>query len=291
MKDFKDKVVVITGGASGIGYAMAERFGREGAKIVLGDIEQAALDKAVVALGARGIAAIGVQTDVTRYEALVELERRSVAAFGKVHILCNNAGVGALEDLPLWELPLNDWRWTFAVNVWGVIHGVKAFVPGMIAHGEHGHVINTSSGNGGLIVLPNTPIYATSKSAVSTITEALHYQLSSIGSKIHVSVLYPGPNIVTSNIFTAARNRPSEYTREVPQVIPPITLDMIKQMAEAGGKKLETTEPAEVAENVIDGLKSHKYYILPPSADGDRRVRERMEAILARETPKPPALF
>jgi NAD(P)-dependent dehydrogenase (short-subunit alcohol dehydrogenase family) len=291
MKDFKDKVVVITGGASGIGFAMAERFGRDGAKIVLGDIEQGALDKATGALNAKGITAIGVQTDVTRYEALVELERRAVAAFGKVHILCNNAGVGALEDLPIWELPLNDWRWTLAVNVWGVIHGIKAFVPGMIAHGEHGHVINTSSGNGGLIVLPNTPIYATSKSAVSTITEALHYPLSGMNSKIHVSVLYPGPNIVASNIFTAARNRPSEFAREVPQVMPPITLDMIKQMAEAGGKKLDTTEPAEVAENVIEGLKSHKYYILPPSKDGDQRVRARLEGILARETPKPPALF
>jgi NAD(P)-dependent dehydrogenase (short-subunit alcohol dehydrogenase family) len=291
MKDFKDKVVVVTGGASGIGLAMAERFARDGAKIVLGDIEQSALDKAIASLKARGTQAIGVQTDVTHYEALVELERKAVEAFGKVHILCNNAGVGALEDLPLWELPLNDWRWTFAVNVWGVIHGIKAFVPGMIAHGEHGHVINTSSGNGGLIVLPNTPIYATSKSAVSTITEALHYQLTSVGSKIHVSVLYPGPNIVASNIFSAARNRPAELAREIPQVMPPITLDMIKQMAEAGGKKLATTEPAEVAEHVIEGLRTHKYFILPPSPDGDRRVRERTDAILARETPKPPALF
>ena len=285
MQDFKGKTAVITGGASGIGLAIAERLAREGMNIVLGDIEQAALDRAVASIAAHGTRAIGVVTDVTRFEAVVELERRAVEAFGKVHVLCNNAGVGPQEDVPMWELPLNDWRWTFAVNVWGVIHGVKAFVPGMLAHGEAGHVVNTSSGNGGLIVLPTTPIYATSKSAVSTLTEALHFQLTGMGAKIKASVLYPGPNIVTSNIFTASRNRLPEYTRETPQVMPPITLDMIRQFAEAGGKKLATTEPAEVAEHVIEGLRADRYFILPASADGDRRIRERTDAVLARRDP------
>jgi NAD(P)-dependent dehydrogenase (short-subunit alcohol dehydrogenase family) len=175
--------------------------------------------------------------------------------------------------------------------VWGVIHGVKAFVPGMLAHGEPGHVVNTSSGNGGLIVLPTTPIYATSKSAVSTLTEALHFQLTGMGAKIRASVLYPGPNIVTSNIFTASRNRLPEFTRETPQVMPPITLDMIRQFAEAGGKTLATTEPAEVAEHVLDGLRADRYFILPASADGDRRIRERTEGVLARRDPVPANVF
>jgi NAD(P)-dependent dehydrogenase (short-subunit alcohol dehydrogenase family) len=270
VKDFKGKTAVITGGASGIGLAVAERLAREGVNIVLGDIEQSALDRAVARVMTHGVPALGVVTDVTRFEAVVELERRAVEVFGKVHVLCNNAGVGAQEDVPMWELPLNDWRWTFAVNVWGVIHGVKAFVPGMLAHGEAGHVVNTSSGNGGLIVLPTTPIYATSKSAVSALTEALHFQLTGMGAKIKASVLYPGPNIVTSNIFTASRNRLPEYERETPQVMPPITLDMIKQFAEAGGKTLATTEPAEVAEHFLEGIRADRYYILPANEDGDR---------------------
>jgi NAD(P)-dependent dehydrogenase (short-subunit alcohol dehydrogenase family) len=285
VKDFKGKTAVITGGASGIGLAVAERLAREGVNIVLGDIEQSALDRAVARVTTHGVPALGVVTDVTRFEAVVELERRAVEVFGKVHVLCNNAGVGAQEDVPMWELPLNDWRWTFAVNVWGVIHGVKAFVPGMLAHGEAGHVVNTSSGNGGLIVLPTTPIYATSKSAVSTLTEALHFQLTGMGAKIKASVLYPGPNIVTSNIFTASRNRLPQYERETPQVMPPITLDMIKQFAEAGGKTLATTEPAEVAEHFLEGIRADRYYILPASADGDQRIRERADGVLARRDP------
>jgi short-subunit dehydrogenase len=172
-----------------------------------------------------------------------------------------------------------------------VIHGVKAFVPGMLTHGEAGHVVNTSSGNGGLIVLPTTPIYATSKSAVSTLTEALHFQLSGMGAKIKASVLYPGPNIVTSNIFTASRNRLPEYERETPQVMPPITLDMIKQFAEAGGKTLATTEPADVAEHFLEGIRADRYYILPASEDGDRRIRERAEAVLARRDPQAANVF
>lgn len=291
MKDFRGKTAVITGGASGIGLAIAERLAREGMSIVLGDIEQAALDRAVPTVTSHGVPAIGVVTDVTRFESVVALERRAVEAFGKVHVLCNNAGVGPQEDVPMWELPLNDWRWTFAVNMWGVIHGVKAFLPGMLAHGETGHVVNTSSGNGGLIVLPTTPIYASSKSAVSTLTEALHFQLAGMSAKIKAAVLYPGPNIVTSNIFTASRNRLPEYERETPQAMPPITLDMIKQFAEAGGKTLATTTPAEVAEHFIDGIRADRYYILPASEDGDRRIRERTEGVLARRDPVEPRVF
>jgi len=260
-------------------------------RLVLGDVEQSALDGTVAALRAGGAEAIGVVTDVTRFESVQALEQAAVAKFGRVHVLCNNAGVGAHEDVPVWDLPLSDWRWTLDVNLWGVIHGVKAFVPGMLAHGEEGHVVNTSSGNGGLIVIPTTPIYATSKAAVSTLTEALHYQLAGLGAKIRASVLYPGPHIVASSIFTASRNRLQRYERETPQVMPPMTLDAILQMAEAAGTRLKTTEPAEVAEHLLDGLRNDHYFILPPSEDGDRRVRERTEAILARRTPEPPRLF
>jgi short-subunit dehydrogenase len=161
----------------------------------------------------------------------------------------------------------------------------------MVAHGEPGHVINTSSGNGGLIVLPNTPIYATSKAAVSTVTEALHYQLVQSGSSIKASVLYPGPHIVASNIFTAARNRPTELERDTPPAGPPLTLETIKELAAGAGITLESTEPEEVAENFMEGLRNDAYFILPPSKDGDARVKARMQAILDRTDPEPPQLF
>jgi len=291
MRDFAGRVAVVTGGASGIGRAIAERLARERMRLVLGDVERSALDGTVAALRAGGAEAIGVVTDVTRFESVRALEEAAVAKFGRVQVLCNNAGVGAHEDVPMWDLPLSDWRWTLDVNLWGVIHGVKAFVPGMLAHGEEGHVVNTSSGNGGLIVLPTTPIYATSKAAVSTLTEALHFQLAGLGAKIRASVLYPGPHLVASSIFTASRNRLPRYERETPQVMPPMTLEAILQMAEAAGTRLKTTEPAEVAEHLLAGLREDRYFILPPSEDGDRRVRARTEAILARRTPEPPRLF
>src|SRR5262249_38336346 len=117
MKEFRGKTAVITGGASGIGRAIAERLAREGMNIVLGDVERGALDHAVAELAARGAKTIGVVTDVSKFESVQDLEREAIEAFGKVHVLCNNAGVGAHEDVPVWDLPLSDWRWTFDVNV------------------------------------------------------------------------------------------------------------------------------------------------------------------------------
>lgn len=287
MKDFRGKTAVITGSASGIGNAIAHSLAKEGARIVLADIEQNALDKAVDELRQAGAEVIGVRTDVGSFESVQALEKAAVAKFGKVHILVSNAGVGAHEDVSMWELPLNDWRWCMTVNVWGVIHGIKAFVPGMLAHGEEGHVVNTSSGNGGLILIPTTPIYSATKAAVSAITESLHLQLAMQGAKIHAHVLYPGPHIVASNIFTAARNRPEEFKREVEQVAPPITLESLGQMFDAMGRTLHTTTPAEVAEHTMEGLRRDQFYILPWNEDGKSRFRERFEGILETRNPEP----
>ncbi len=287
MREFSGKTAVVTGGASGIGLAIARRLAREGMRLVLADVEEQALQTAVDALKSAGAEAIGVPTDVTRFESLQALEREAVAACGPVHVLCNNAGVGAQEDVPLWELPLSDWRWTFAVNIWGVIHGVKAFVPGMLAHGEEGHVVNTSSGNGGLVLIAGTPIYSTSKSAVSTLTETLHLQLTQKGARIRASVLYPGPHLVTSNIFTASRNRTPEFEREVAQAAPPITLETIRSLAKQAGMELQTTTPEEVAETCFEGLQRDAYYMLPASEEGDTRFCERTENVLQRRNPEP----
>ncbi len=285
MRDLAGKTAVVTGGASGIGRAIVARLAREGMRLVVADVEPAALDAAVAELRATGAEATGVQVDVSRFESVQALAARATALYGPVHVLCNNAGVGAQEDVPLWELPLSDWRWTFDVNVWGVIHGCKAFLPAMLAHGEEGHVINTSSGNGGLIVLPFTPIYSTSKAAVSAFTEVLHHQLA--GTKIRASVLYPGPNVVATNIFSAVRNRPERHTRELPQAMPPITLEGLREMF---GGKLETTEPEEVAEHLLAGIRSDAFYILPSSARTDAGVRARTESVLARRNPEAPSL-
>jgi len=284
MRELRGKNAVVTGGASGIGRAIVERLAGEGMRVVIADVEGGALEAAVGELRARGAEVSGVVTDVRRFESVQELERRAVAAYGPVHVLCNNAGVGPQEDVPVWELPLSDWRWTLDVNLWGVIHGVKAFVPGMLAHGEEGHVINTSSGNGGLVLLPFTPIYSTSKSAVSALTEVLHFQLAQAGAKIRASVLYPGPNVVATNIFTASRNRSTEYAREVPQVMPPITLENLREMF---GGRLEVTQPAEVADYLVEGIRRDAFFLLPPSPRLDQGVRARMEAVLSRSDPQP----
>ncbi|MFT5042474.1 MAG: NAD(P)-dependent dehydrogenase (short-subunit alcohol dehydrogenase family), partial [Hyphomicrobiaceae bacterium] len=258
----------------------------EGMKVVLADVEQSALDATVAELAASGDVT-GIQCDVTNFDSVVELERAVIARHDKVHVLFNNAGVGAHEDVPLWELPLNDWRWTMAVNLWGVIHGIKAFMPGMLAHGEEGHVINTSSGNGGLILLPTTPIYSTSKAAVSCLTETLHLQLTMRQAKIRAHVLYPGPHIVSSNIFDARRNRPSEFAREIPQVAPPMSLEDVKTMFESMGRKFEATTPAEVAGHAIQGLRDDIYYILPWSTGGEAMFKARNEGVLTRTDPVP----
>jgi NAD(P)-dependent dehydrogenase (short-subunit alcohol dehydrogenase family) len=286
MRELRGKTAVVTGGASGIGRAIAARLGREGMRVVVADVEAAALAAAVAELRAAGVEAAGVVTDVASFESVQALERAAVAAYGRVHVLCNNAGVGAQEDVPLWELPLSDWRWTLDVNLWGVIHGVKAFLPAMLAHGEEGHVVNTSSGNGGLVLLPFTPIYSTSKSAVSTLTEVLHHQLVGMGAKIRAAVLYPGPNVVATNIFTAARNRPARHAREVPQATPPITLAGLREMF---GGRLEVTDPAEVAEHLLAGIRSDAFFILPASERTNAAVRARLEGVLARRNPEPAA--
>jgi NAD(P)-dependent dehydrogenase (short-subunit alcohol dehydrogenase family) len=283
--DFSGRVAVVTGGASGIGRAIGARFARAGATIVLLDVEAGALGAAVAALRAAGADVSGVVCDVTKWESVEAAEREVVARHGKVHLLFNNAGVGAHEDVPIWELPLNDWRWVLAVNVWGVIHGIKAFVPGMLAHGEPGHVVNTSSGNGGLIVVPTTPSYSASKAAVSTITETLHLQFLMNRAKLQAHVLYPGPHIVASNIFDAKRNRPPELARERPQVAPPVTLEMLKQLAASQGRAFEATTPEEVAEHAYQGVVRGDYYILPTTPESEARMRDRFEGVLAKKNP------
>src|SRR5439155_4024352 len=166
MERLEGRLGVGTGGASGIGRAMGERFAVEGMKVVLADVQPDALDATVSELRERGHEVTGVVTDVRHYDSVAALRDRALEAYGAVHVVCNNAGIGAGAEGPVWEHELNDWRWALEVNLWGVIHGINAFVPVMLQQGDEGHVVNTSSGNGGIASLHTTPQYAATKAAV-----------------------------------------------------------------------------------------------------------------------------
>lgn len=286
MESFGGKVAVVTGGASGIGRAIALRLAREGARIVLADVEKTALDATAGAFAQAGFTVTGVVTDVSNFDSVRALADRVYEEHGAVHLLFNNAGIGTDERMHMiWDAPESDWRWAFSVNVWGVLHGIRAFVPRMIAGGQEGHVVNTSSGNGGLYPIPTTPIYATTKAAVTTISETLRLQLEMSGARVRASVLFPGPHIVRTNIFSAGRNRPASLPMEREPSAPPPTLEEIGAMIESMGMPFGVTEPEEVAEHAVEGVRADRFWILPPSEDIDQRLRDRCEDLLARRNP------
>ncbi len=280
MREFEGRVAVITGGASGIGLGMARRFAAAGMKIVLADIEQAALDAARAELRAMNTEVIAVRTDVRSEESMRALEASAVGAFGKVHILCNNAGVvPSGRTRATWEFPFSDWKWTFDVNVSGVIHGLNAFLPGMLAHGEEGHIVNTGSivsfVSGGQNV-----VYSASKFAVGRITEALYANLRDRGALIGVSLLCPG--VVNTRIREAERNRPAELSNPGG----PAQEDAAYQAAIAKINESAMT-PAEVAEMVFAGVRDRTFYVLTTAA-WDSAIASRSEDILQRRDPQFP---
>ena len=282
-ESYQGKTAVITGGASGVGRCLCELFAREGMNVVMSDIEAHALEKASGELRAQGLEVIGVQADVASPDSMAALEAASRDAFGNVHILCNNAGVGIKEaQRRMWTLTPNDWRWGFDVNVMGVANGVRAFVPNMLAHGEAGHVVNTSSGNGGLTSMPTTPIYASSKAAVTSMTEVLHYQFLMESAALQAHVLFPGPHLVNTNILSSMRNRP-DHLRDDDE---PVAYTSMADLAMASGlKNMPLTEPEEVAETCLAGIRAGQFWILPASKANDAQLRARTESILARANP------
>jgi NAD(P)-dependent dehydrogenase (short-subunit alcohol dehydrogenase family) len=275
VKDFEGKVAVVTGAASGIGRALAERFAVEKMKVVVADIEEEPLRRAASEMEALGADVVAVRTDVSRAEDVEALARTAEEAFGAVHVLCNNAGVGGRLG-PLWTQSRSDWDWVLGVNLWGVIHGVRAFVPRMVAHGAEGHVVNTAS-IAGLISLPNTGVYNVSKHAVVTLSETLHHELALIGSKIKVSVLCPG--FVNTKITHSDRNRPPDEAEGEPKA--PAETEgedpwrVGFQQAVAAG-----LPPELVAHRVLEAIMEDKLYVLThPELKGavKRRLAELME--------------
>ena len=203
MKEFKGKVAVITGAASGIGRALADRCVQEGMKVVLADVEVETLAKTEASLKASGATVLAVQTDVSQARDVAALAQKTLEVFGAVHLLCNNAGVGT--EAAIWESTLEEWEWVMGVNLWGVIHGVRTFVPLMLAQDTECHIVNTAS-MAGLISGPGLGAYKVTKHAVVTLSETLYHELAERGARVKVSVLCPG--VVNTRIMESARNRP-----------------------------------------------------------------------------------
>lgn len=277
MQQFEGKVAVVTGAASGIGRALTERFAAAKMRVVLADVEEAPLREAEESLLERGVEALAVRTDVRKLESIEELHRRAIDAFGKVHVLCNNAGVGS-GGLS-WDSSNEDWEWVLGVNLWGVIHGVRTFVPGMIAHGEEGHIVNTAS-MAGMAAGPFMGSYNVSKFGVVALSETMFHELQMTGAKLGVSVLCPG--FVNTRIGEAGRNRPAEFGAGVSLSDPDSPLATVMQTSIANGMP-----PSELAEVVFSAITDRRFYILT-HAEMKPIIRTRMENILEERNPGSP---
>jgi NAD(P)-dependent dehydrogenase (short-subunit alcohol dehydrogenase family) len=249
MENLRGKVAVITGGASGIGKAVAERAAAEGMKVVLADIEESALKSAEADLSGGGADVIGVVTDVSDANSVGELRESALRKYGAVHLIHNNAGVGL--GGPIWAVSEKDWQWILGVNLWGVIHGIATFVPLFIEQGE-GHIVNTAS-VAGLTTSPMLGPYNATKHAVVTISEALYKDLEMVGAPVGVSVLCPG--FVQTGIGQSARNRPM-WAPEIEVEGAAEMTALIQSLVDAG------IPPAAVAERVLHAVKNDTFYIL-----------------------------
>jgi NAD(P)-dependent dehydrogenase (short-subunit alcohol dehydrogenase family) len=256
MKEFTGKVAVVTGAASGIGFALAEKCLAEGMHVVMADIEQAALEAAAEKLSAAGNNTIlPVKTDVSIAAEIEKLKDKTIEEFGAVHLLFNNAGVGGGGNS--WTATKQDWDWVLGVNLWSIIYGVQTFVPQMIAQDTECHVVNTAS-VAGLLGGSTNACYSVTKHGVVAFTENLFADLRSEGTKIGTSVLCPG--FVNTNIFNSNRNRPDRLANEAPDATPSpedqARMDMFRQILKNG------LQPSDLANIVFDGIRKNQLYIL-----------------------------
>jgi NAD(P)-dependent dehydrogenase (short-subunit alcohol dehydrogenase family) len=292
MKDFTGKLAVVTGGASGVGLAIGQALAEAGAKVILADIEENSLKESSANLVKKSLDVHCKVADVSDPGSMHELAEWCESNHGPVHLLFNNAGVAPAELLPIWDTKPNDWQWAYGVNVMGVLHGIQAFVPSMLAHGQDSRVINTCSGNGAFINLPSTPIYTSSKAAVSSISEVLKLQLEQANANVKVSILFPGPHTVRTNLFSAERNRPEELARDPDAPEHPISSveDMIEMMSSMG-IEIETTEPDEVAVFCLSEIKKGNYWINPKNEKSEQAFKDRVESIINRSDLPNPNIF
>lgn len=249
MDQFEGRTAFVTGGASGIGFAMAKAFAAAGMKVAIADIEAGPLEAAVAKLKEGNADVIGLRLDVRDRDAMAAAAKEVKETFGNVHVLCNNAGIGA--GGPMQELTYDDWDWCIGVNLNGVVNGIQAFLPDMVAHGEGGHVVNTAS-MAGLFGAPNMGPYCATKFAVVGLSESLAADVAAQG--IGVSVLCPG--VVATNIFTSERNRPAELAETVEREPDP---EVVARWTEAMEK---AQSPDAVAEKVMEAVRANRFWIL-----------------------------
>jgi NAD(P)-dependent dehydrogenase (short-subunit alcohol dehydrogenase family) len=274
VEEFRGRVAVVTGGASGIGFALASAFASEGMKVVLGDIEAPALDDAVGKLSASGAEVEGCVTDVSDGAQVQGLTDAAVERFGAIHIACNNAGVGA-GGLS-WEAPLSTWEWVLGVNLWGVVHGLRAFVP-ILMQQSQGYVVNTAS-IAGLVAGPFMAPYNASKHAVVAISETLHHEMAMMAPHVKVSVLCPG--WVRTRIADSARNRPEESAEDAAGMS--VISGLLHTLIDKG------MSSDEVAGKVLAAIRAEQFWILPHDAPGNfwtDFVNERTRSLIDRTNP------
>lgn len=281
MDDLRGKVAVVTGAASGMGLAMARRFAGEGMAVVLADVEQPALEAAVDAIERSGGTALGVRTDVASAEEVERLAATAYEHHGAVHLVCANAGVfaGGL----LWERPVADFDWTLGVNLYGIVHAIRAFVPRMLEAGQPGHIVTTAS-MGGLITNAYSGPYYTSKFAAVGLTECLAHDLAAVGAPIGVSCLVP--SLVATGIGTSERNRPERF---VDRLHADPTPDVEFVNAAIRDSTAAGMDPDEVAALVLDAVRADRFWI-PTKPSFHDQVRGRHEDLQALRLPASPVL-
>lgn len=282
MKDFHGKVAVITGAASGLGRAFAQKGAQLGMKLVLADIDGDAMSDVVESLAATGADVIGLPTDVSDATQVEALARRALDAYGKVHLLFNNAGVGASGLL--WEMSANDWSWVLGVNVMGVAHGVRVFTPIMLRQNEPAHIVNTAS-VAGLISPPAMGIYNASKHAVVSLTETLYHDLRRVGAPVGCSVLCPA--FVPTGIAEAERSRPAHWRNESPPTASQLLAGRELRRAVRSGK----LSASDIASAAYDAVRADRFYVIThPAIMASVRARhEEIEQMRAPTDPLPPS--
>lgn len=287
MQELRGKIGVVTGGAGGIGKAIGEAMLAEGMKVVLADVTAEPLAATVEEIGSKDL--IGVPTDVTSFDSLCALRDAAVKQFGTVHVVCNNAAVGAGAKGHVWEHHLNDWKWSLDVNVLGVINGLNAFVPLLVAQDE-GHVVNTSSGNGAYFPIASSGIYPVTKAAVTTLTECLWGQLRQIGSKVSASCLLPSspnPGVLATGIWRAGANRPDRYLRGDPDDNRPRdALADYRARAKAAGQEVPEAPLSDVAALCIRAIREDLFWATYPLEHQTLKLRARFESMLNRTAPE-----
>ncbi|MCS5684941.1 MAG: SDR family NAD(P)-dependent oxidoreductase [Acidimicrobiales bacterium] len=278
-------VAVVTGGAGGIGKGIVRALLAKGATVVIADVEELALDAAVAQMTSLG-AVEGVLCDVSDFDSVVALADQVFAVHGHCNLLFNNAGVGAGGGGRAWDHEPNDWKWCFGVNVFGTANGVMAFVPRMIESGQPGQVVNTSSGDGGFAPVPMASVYASSKAAVSCLTEALHHQLVTDGTRLGASVFYPSGGLMNTGLFNSHRNRPPELERVLrPARRSSMTFDELKVRLEAAGRDVTVADLDDLGRFVVAGAADRRYVIARDLADTVDLLHRRAEAIGRFEVP------